>query len=585
MDWLDSYLDNLADGRNVIYPPDKNTWTPLKPSVQQQRMVQDAVAFDQQCQMRMIQEARHELEAHGMSHADVTDGIGADPGSPAVQSITNAQIIPQNGLQLWLRADAGIAKFSYGYVSQIVITGTSTPDVNGTYEATSVPAWFFEDGAPYSYSLAGPDGKIITWNTDGSYSFKVQDAFESPDGVSWSPISPAISQVFVTGFTGIYAPANGTYDYDVNSGRFYGGQGGSFYIEGNALFYDAEGGIAIATTDTLDYSGSWTPTTYISRVALAGATNATSINGNYNATEALFVNGWTHANGGYIYSDGIYVVTNGEWSNAYISYDLVNWSENGAPSPAPTGTITNTARSIGSPSSTSVVTPAGTITGTVSSVTVNTEYIDSWTDQSENNYIAGTQQSDPSTWYRASFVTIADNAFVSFPNISNSNLAITPPVLASYTGTVFAVSRFASASQGDYAALFSQENNFLLARGWAYDSINALQINNGAGPVVSNVQVDNDTNYVLETTFANSLANLYVNGAAAGSGLIGNADVGSNTFIGGGNEPCIMAEVIVYDRVLAHAERQQVEAYLAQKYSIALTPSDTSFAYDNGGMP
>ena len=93
MDWLDAYLDNLADGRNAVYPPDKNTWTPIKPNRQQQSMMQDAVAFDQQCQMRMIQEARHALEEHGhMSHADVTDGIGADPGSSAVQTQSSPSV-------------------------------------------------------------------------------------------------------------------------------------------------------------------------------------------------------------------------------------------------------------------------------------------------------------------------------------------------------------------------------------------------------------------------------------------------------------------------------------------------------------
>jgi titin len=94
MDWLDAYLDNLADGRNVIYPPDKNTWTPVKPNRQQQSMIQDAVAFDQQQQMRMIQEARADLEAHGMSQDDVQAGIGADPGSPAVQLVTASASVP-----------------------------------------------------------------------------------------------------------------------------------------------------------------------------------------------------------------------------------------------------------------------------------------------------------------------------------------------------------------------------------------------------------------------------------------------------------------------------------------------------------
>jgi len=81
MDWLDAYLYNLADGRNVVYPPDKNTWAPAKPNRQQQSMIQDAVAYDLQQQMRLIQEARQELEKHGAS-----SGIGADPGSPTVQT-------------------------------------------------------------------------------------------------------------------------------------------------------------------------------------------------------------------------------------------------------------------------------------------------------------------------------------------------------------------------------------------------------------------------------------------------------------------------------------------------------------------
>lgn len=93
MDWLDAYLDNLADGRNVVYPPDKNTWTPVKPNRLQQSMIQDAVAFDQQQQMRMIQEAREELERHGASR-EAAMGIGADPGSPTVQLVTAAASVP-----------------------------------------------------------------------------------------------------------------------------------------------------------------------------------------------------------------------------------------------------------------------------------------------------------------------------------------------------------------------------------------------------------------------------------------------------------------------------------------------------------
>jgi hypothetical protein len=58
-------------------------------------MIQDAVAFDLQQQMRMIQEARADLEAHGMSQEDVEAGIGADPGSPAVQTPGESIQVPE----------------------------------------------------------------------------------------------------------------------------------------------------------------------------------------------------------------------------------------------------------------------------------------------------------------------------------------------------------------------------------------------------------------------------------------------------------------------------------------------------------
>ena len=64
MDWMDAYLDGLSDGRNAVYPPDKNTWTATKPSAMQQSMMQEAMVMDLQ-QLRFIQEMRQSLEAPG----------------------------------------------------------------------------------------------------------------------------------------------------------------------------------------------------------------------------------------------------------------------------------------------------------------------------------------------------------------------------------------------------------------------------------------------------------------------------------------------------------------------------------------
>jgi hypothetical protein len=64
MDWLDHYLDGLAEGTNVVYPPDSNTWRPVKPTKQQQSFIQDSIIADM-VRMRMIQEERAKLENHG----------------------------------------------------------------------------------------------------------------------------------------------------------------------------------------------------------------------------------------------------------------------------------------------------------------------------------------------------------------------------------------------------------------------------------------------------------------------------------------------------------------------------------------
>ena len=77
MDWFDAYLDNLSDGKNVVYPPDSHTWRPIKPTRQQQSLIQDSLIGDM-VRMRLIQEARQaEVEA-GM-------GGGYDAGSAAVE--------------------------------------------------------------------------------------------------------------------------------------------------------------------------------------------------------------------------------------------------------------------------------------------------------------------------------------------------------------------------------------------------------------------------------------------------------------------------------------------------------------------
>lgn len=86
MDWMDRYLDGLGEYKVTVSPADTHIWGTAKPSKRQQSLIQDSMVFDMQ-QMRLIQEARQELERHGAS-----SGIGADPGSLTVQT---PQSIPE----------------------------------------------------------------------------------------------------------------------------------------------------------------------------------------------------------------------------------------------------------------------------------------------------------------------------------------------------------------------------------------------------------------------------------------------------------------------------------------------------------
>jgi len=475
-----------------------------------------------------------------------------------VQLVTAAEIIPADALQLWLKADAGIAKNSYNYISQITITGSSTPDVSGAYVASSIPTFNYEDNALNNYQLDGPDGKIINWNISDAL-FTTQ-GFQSSDGASWSITEPLVTQITVTGLTGIYAAANGTYIGEPNR---WDRVGGGFFIDGDGL-KDVEYEILIATPPNSDFAGSWTPASYESTVIVAGA-GTTSANGTYTRPDTLDYTSTFFAS-----EDRTISNNSGDWfiGDLYDSGSIGGpWGiVNGDPD-APTTTVQTSPRSIGSATCASVITPRGTIAGTASSVTVNTQILDSWADQSGNGKNAG-----PSNYVRPSFVTIGGTqAFVSFP--AYADLVIYPGVLASYTGTMFVVSRFPPVANNAFVSLVFQEENFVLAKGDG----NTMQVtNDGVNFVYSNMQVNSNTNYILETTFDNALANVYINGMATGSGPIGDAPTAGNTYIGGEGQASFIAEVIMYSRVLTTAERQQVETYLAQKYAITLiVPSCT----------
>jgi len=90
MDWLDQYLNGLGEYKTTVSPADTHMWG-VKPKLNniQERMQFDAAAQSELEFRQIVQEARAELETQGgggMSVDDVEAGIGADPGSPTVQT-------------------------------------------------------------------------------------------------------------------------------------------------------------------------------------------------------------------------------------------------------------------------------------------------------------------------------------------------------------------------------------------------------------------------------------------------------------------------------------------------------------------
>jgi hypothetical protein len=139
-------------------------------------------------------------------------GLGLGLTKPIVVG-GSTPVIPQDGLSLWLKADAGVSTSQSQYVSRIVLSGTGESVFNGTYTAISTPdfdgVYYFESSTGKTMLYNGPNG-------GGEYQAYDNPAlyiYYSNDGTNWSltgsvrPSTITISNANVSG-------ANGTYTYD-----------------------------------------------------------------------------------------------------------------------------------------------------------------------------------------------------------------------------------------------------------------------------------------------------------------------------------------------------------------------------------
>lgn len=477
-------------------------------------------------------------------------------------------IIPSAGLSLWLKADAGVSRASYNYVSQIIISGTSTPNLNGTYTAIGVPEFDTGEEIPVTYGFSGPTGKELYWDMGTAlftiYSEDYYGSFSSSNGQTWTP-NTIIPQFVITGFTGTYSGANGTYDYEEEG--YYIRNGGGFYVQDNTL-YDSNSDVPIATNSN-NYQGAWTPTQYFSTITLSNA-GTTSVNGVYTRTDSsldMFGMGFSASGGRSI----LYDDNDGFWytspSDDYRNFGDPSgtWTiENGA-SPAPTAVYANSNRNVGSPTSTATTAPTGSISGSVTTATAVTNSVIGWADQSGNgrNVVSDGENSGYSL-----------SAINSKPAIEFFSSALAGSIGFNFAtnNTLFIVFKARSATAG---ALWGQGNGeFISAITGGYTQISNSNV---SAIVSSNTASSINTPYLFSSRNSSTNFEIRLNGTLTGTATYNSFDGSStNQYIGADYNDGdysyfyngYISEIIIYNRAITTTERQQVEAYLMGKYAI-----------------
>jgi len=193
---------------------------------------------------------------------------------------------------LWLDASTGVNKFSYNYISQIVLSGNPS----GTYNASSIPSYNFGDGIVAGYSFSGPsNGFSMIWN-EGSFVL-IKDfpngaaIYESSDGQTWTITSEVLTQVVISGFDGDYEGANGSYTYNPD----YEALSNGYYAIYGTNIENVETDEVLATNTNANYSGNWTlvngtgdpattSATIIPNGSISGITTTSTANTDYVAS-------------------------------------------------------------------------------------------------------------------------------------------------------------------------------------------------------------------------------------------------------------------------------------------------------------
>jgi hypothetical protein len=416
------------------------------------------------------------------------------------------------GLSLWLKADAGVSREPFNYVSQIILSNSSFPNVNGTYIATSVPSFDINDNRINAYSLTSTNGNTINW-VIGDDTFQLSPNGSatnlqcwSYDGVNWFVYNGGGvgNPLVFSGITGTYSDAN----TEMFGGESYWSDG-NYYVSGsqynwNLFTYGEEGDILIATNSNQYPNGTWTNVlttgTVTSTVPIetADMTGSTTISVAYKP----IVTGWADQSG------------NGNNATPVADNPIYNISDLNS---KPTISLTSMSDYVERVFSISI-NPLGAAGSTAFSVQYVEDVCNAFND---NGPIFGNFGGSEDTESRSqTHYPYGQNCYVydSFATTLRKN-EITPPVTITNAWTLYSV----KSTNNDWQSFVNGQ----------------LMYSDPTNTYSNTIGGDNTTLYIGKQT---------ANGTFPLKGKV--------------------AEVIVYNRVLTTSERQKVEAYLNAKYAI-----------------
>ena len=219
-----------------------------------------------------------------------------------------------------------------------------------------------------------------------------------------------------------------------------------------------------------------------------------------------------------------------------------------------------------------------------------------WLDGSDTSTISFSTGSNVSTWTNKSGNGLNATVYAGTPTYTvasgvtfngSSSLQVTYPASPTLE-TLFVIIRFNSVSaQGDiFSGIASGQREYLMYSPYSPGTIYLGRHSTGPSGSINGGTVTTGTTYMLEYVFngtANTIA-FYQSGTVTSSGVpqftysVGGSTSLIGSYNGGGYLQGQIYEMIVYNTALNATQRQQVEAYLAQKWKISSLSTQNIYA-------